>query len=158
MSSPAARHAERLWPGPLGWALVPVAALVGAVVLLPVGPGAAALGAAVGLVAAAIAVVTVATPVVVAGGELRAGSAHIPVADLGEPVVLDRAGVRAALGPGSDARTWACLRAWVRGGVLVPVTDPRDPTPAWLVSSRRPERLASAIVAERQAAHSVQTS
>ena len=96
--------------------------------------------------------------VVVAGGELRAGSAHIPVADLGEPVVLDRAGVRAALGPGSDARTWACLRAWVRGGVLMPVTDPRDPTPAWLVSSRRPERLASAIVAERQAAHSVQTS
>lgn len=156
MSEPA-RHAERLWPGALGWSLIPAAALVAAIVLLPVHPLAAVVGAGLALLVGPVVARAVATPVTVARGEFRVGAAHIPVTDLGEPAVLDRAGVRRALGPGSDARAFVCVRAWLGGAVEVPVTDPQDPTPSWLVSSRRPERLAAAILAERQAAHSVQT-
>lgn len=89
------------------------------------------------------------------GGELRAGGARIPTSALGSPEVLDAEGMRAALGPELDARAWVCQRSWVRGGVRVPVTDPRDATPCWVLSSRRPAALAAAL---GQAAHSEQTS
>ncbi|KGM14281.1 DUF3093 domain-containing protein [Cellulomonas bogoriensis] len=153
-------HHERLWPGALGWSFV-----VGfsAVVGLSVVPVQATIGLGVGaatLVVAVAAAVVSSPAVTVEDGTLRAGRAHIPVEHLGDARVLDRQGVRAALGPGSDARTYACLRAWIKGAVVVEVLDPQDPTPSWLVSSRRPQALASALRAARpqdgHAAHSEQ--
>lgn len=153
-------YAERLWPGALGWLFVLGFAGFGFIALRPVSVPAAAAGAAL-LGAAAIGVAAwTATAVRVHDGELRVGRAHIPATVLGEVEVLDRAGVRAALGPGSDARVYACVRAWIPGAVRVTVVDPSDPTPAWLVSTRRPQALAAAVRAAGagdQAAHSVQT-
>ncbi len=157
MSAPVPSYAERLWPGPLGWSLVPASAVVAAIVLAPVDLRVAAAGAAVALVAGVVVAVVTSTAVQVAGGELRVGAAHVPLALLGEPVVLDRAGVRTALGPGSDARAFVCVRAWLDAAVVVPVEDPADPTPSWFISTRRPAELAAAVDAGRQA-HSVQTS
>jgi hypothetical protein len=37
------------------------------------------------------------------------------------------------------------LRAYLKRSVRVEVTDPADPTPYWLVSSRHPEQLAKAL-------------
>ena len=151
----SATHDERLWPGPLGWSLTPA---LGVVVLIALFPAVPELAWVVGLVAAVLAVgatVALSPRVRVADGELVAGRARIPVALLGEAEVLDRDGVHRVLGPGSDARTYAVLRSWLPG-VLVPVLDPQDPTPAWLISSRRPAALAAAITAQRQAAHSEQ--
>lgn len=150
MRTSPAQHDERLWPGPLGWALV---VGFGAVVLVALVPVDVRLGALVGGVVTAVGLgvaVRTSPRVSVADGVLRAGAAWIPVDQLGEPRALDRDGVRAALGPGSDARTYACLRAWIPGGVLVEVTDPQDPTPAWLVSTRRPGALAAAITAAQR--------
>lgn len=144
-----ASHEERLWPGPLGWASVIGFAVVVAVALVPVD---VAIGAGVGLVvlaAGVVAAVRTSPVVAVRDGELVAGRAHIPVRHLGAGRTLDADGVRAALGPGSDARTYVCLRAWVPGGVVLPVTDPQDPTPSWLVSSRRPAALLAAVEAAR---------
>ena len=158
--SPAAGHRERLWPGPLGWASVLGFAGFVASALRPVDPAVAALAAALAAVGA-LAVAVVTSPVVEVGaGALRAGRARIPVSALGAVRVLDRAGVRATLGPGSDARTYACLRSWIPGAVEVRVVDPADPTPAWLISTRRPRHLGAAIDAARgvQAAHSEQIS
>jgi hypothetical protein len=155
------RYRERLWPGPLGWSFVLGFALFAFIALLPVAVAAAAVAAAVA-VAGGVAVAVGTSPVVeVAGGELRVADAHIPVGALGQERVLDAAGVRAALGPGSDARTFVCLRAWTRTAVTLTVIDPADPTPSWLVSTRHPDALLTAIRAARsddQAAHSVQTS
>lgn len=138
-------HDERLWPGPGGWALVAGAGVLAGVVLVPLDLGAALVAALAGGGLAAVAAVRTSARVRVADGVLQVGKASIPVALLGPPAVLDRDGVRARLGPGSDARTYVCVRAWVRGGVVVDVRDPQDPTPAWLVSSRRPDRLAAAL-------------
>ncbi|MCB1279909.1 MAG: DUF3093 domain-containing protein, partial [Salinibacterium sp.] len=44
-----------------------------------------------------------------------------------------------------DARAWLLIRGWVGPVVKVENTDPDDPTPYWLVSSRKPEELASAL-------------
>lgn len=154
----AMSHTERLLPGPLGWtAVLGFAAVMGAAVY-PAAPTAAVVVAVVTLVVGVGAVWVVSPRVTVADGELRAGRARIPLTLLGEPEVLDREQVHAAMGPGSDARVFALLRAWLPGAVLVPVEDPADPTPAWLISSRRAPRLAAALRAgqDPQAAHSEQ--
>ncbi len=141
----APTYSERLWPRPSGWFLVVGFAGLVLIALLPVGTAVALVGAAVVAVAGVVAAVRTAPLVEVRGGELRAGAAHIPLGLLGPAQALDAAATRHALGPGLDARTFVCLRGWVRTAVLVPVHDPADPTPAWLVSSRHPAELAAAI-------------
>jgi hypothetical protein len=83
------------------------------------------------------------------GPELVAGRAHVPVSLCGEPEPLDAEQLRHRLGPGADARSYVLVRPYSRGGVLVPLRDPRDPTPSWVVASRRPVELAAALRAAR---------
>jgi hypothetical protein len=87
--------------------------------------------------------------ITVAGGELRAGRARIPVALLGEATVLDAEASRLLAGRDADARAYLLLRPYLRRAVRVDVQDPADPAPYWLLSTRRPERLVAAIVAAR---------
>ncbi len=42
------------------------------------------------------------------------------------------------------------IRGWVQPVVRVPITDPADPAPYWLLSSRRPKELAAAINGSRR--------
>lgn len=83
----------------------------------------------------------------VADGHLTAGRARIPLSLLADPQALDAAEVRAALGVDADARAYLLVRPYVRRAVMVRVTDPADPTPYWLVSSRHPRTLAAALTA-----------
>ena len=64
---------------------------------------------------------------------------------LGAVEPLHRADYRLKLGTGADARGYLVTRPYVDRGVLVPITDDSDPTPYWLVSSRRPDALAVAL-------------
>jgi hypothetical protein len=136
---------ERLWPGPAGWLVVAgLGALVGLIVY-PVSPGLAR-GVGIGATALALVVAAALTPrVEVAGGELRAGRAHVPVSLLDNATPLTGDALRAALGPGLDARAYVCLRGWVHSAVRVELADPDDPTPYWIVSTRRPDRVLSAL-------------
>lgn len=152
VTSDTALFSERLWPGASVWVMTVFFAVgVGLTILpasLPIAVGAAAAVLLVGAV-----LVRLTAPLVrVVAGELQAGRARIPVHLLGEPEVLDATATRAALGPDLDVRAHLCLRAWARTAVRLPVTDPRDPTPYWFVSSRRPAELASAV-RTAQAAH-----
>lgn len=85
----------------------------------------------------------------VADGELRVDDAHIPVRLLGPAEALDAHAKAQALGPELDPMAFLVLRPWVRGAVLVTLDDAGDPTPYWLVSSRRPDRLTAALSAAR---------
>ena len=49
------------------------------------------------------------------------------------------------LGTDADARAYLVTRPYIDRGVLVPIADDSDPTPYWLVSSRRPDALAAAL-------------
>ena len=136
---------ERLWPSV--W-LAPVVPLLGTGFGLVTAP----LGAAVAVTVAILATLALGgmllatTPTVaVADGVFTAGRARIPVGLLGGPEVLDADAMRQARGPELDARAYLCLRGWIPAGVRVPVLDPRDPAPYWLVSSRRPAELAEAL-------------
>jgi Protein of unknown function (DUF3093) len=81
------------------------------------------------------------------GAELHAGRARIPVDLLGVPVALDAMASRRLAGVDADARAYLLLRPYVSGSVQVPVDDPHDPAPYWLLSTRRPRRLVEALVA-----------
>jgi hypothetical protein len=136
---------ERLWPS---WWLVPVVLLLGTgfgLVAAPFGGVAVVTVAILATLALAVMLFATTTSVAVEGGTFVAGRARIPLALLGDPQVLDADAMRAARGPELDARAYLCLRGWIAGGVRVPVLDPQDPAPYWLVSSRRPGELAEAV-------------
>jgi hypothetical protein len=80
-------------------------------------------------------------------GVLTAGRARIGVGDLGPVQVLDAGAARLLAGRHADARAYLLIRPYLSRAVQVEVTDARDPTPYWLVATRRPERLADALAA-----------
>lgn len=89
------------------------------------------------------------TPEDLAGGaavaELRVGQAHLPVDVVTRVVVVPATAKRAALGRQLDPAAFVQHRTWVPTMVLVVLDDPTDPTPYWLVSTRRPEQLLKAL-------------
>ncbi|MBD7916714.1 DUF3093 domain-containing protein [Cellulomonas sp. Sa3CUA2] len=146
-SAPTARAGfrERLWPGPLGWCgVVGFAAVLGAA-FVPVDTLLALVVGVLALLGGLAGAVLTTPRVEVARGTLRAGTAQIPVRLLAAPRVLDRAALRTELGPALDARAFACLRSWIGTAVRVEVRDPQDPTPYWIVSTRRPDELVAAL-------------
>jgi hypothetical protein len=129
--------------------LLVFAALAGGsfgLILLPLSTLTAA-AVATGLGAATVALALLASPRIdVDAAGLRAGSARIEPEFLGEVSVLDRERLRAVLGVEADARAHLCHRAYAAGAVKVGIVDPRDPTPYWVVSTNRPDELASALI------------
>lgn len=85
------------------------------------------------------------TKVEVSGGELKAGDAHIPLALLGDVEIIAPEDRRKAMGPQLDPAAFVVHRGWVKPLVRVRVTDPEDPTPYWVISTRHPEALAAAL-------------
>lgn len=157
-----AEHFERLTPTPVYWLLALLAGFFGAAAVYPVST---LLAAVTGLSAAAATAALLsrgAARVEVTEGELRVARAHVPLGLVSRVEVLDAAHARQALGPELDARAFVCTRPWVHTAVRVHLNDPADPTPYWVVATRRPGELAAALRSRRssngQAAHSEQTS
>ncbi|MGN6129193.1 MAG: DUF3093 domain-containing protein [Nocardioidaceae bacterium] len=84
-------------------------------------------------------------------GVFRAGRAQVPVRLVGEATALDRAETRRLAGVEADARAYLLLRPYLRRAVRVDIADPADPTPYWLVASRRPAQLVAVLSAARSA-------
>jgi hypothetical protein len=76
---------------------------------------------------------------------LRAGRATVERRHLGRVEPLARPAYRHRLGAGADVRGLLVTRPYLDRGVLVEIADTSDPTPYWLLSSRRPEALAAAL-------------
>ncbi|MDR7385182.1 DUF3093 domain-containing protein [Promicromonospora iranensis] len=136
---------ERLLPGPGGWLGTVGLGAIAAIALWPLHTTAAVVVGLLVCVGSAAALAVTSPVVEVSDGVLRAGSARIPVTLLGPAEALDVAAMRHELGPGLDGRAYVCLRAWARTGVRVTLDDPADPTPYWLVSTRRPQLLVEAL-------------
>ncbi len=86
----------------------------------------------------------------VADGTFRAGRAHIEAQHLGAVTALDAEQTRRTAGVDADARAYLLLRPYLKRAVKVEITDPADPAPYWLVSTRHPEELAKALTALTQ--------
>jgi hypothetical protein len=145
------RFRERLTPGPGTLAAVLLLLPAVYIIVLPLSP---AVGGVLAVVVTVLveALLVLSAPVVsVADGVLTAGRARIPVALTGGTATFRRAAATEARGPGLDARAFTLFRGWVDPVVRIALTDPDDPAPYWLVSTRRPEELQAALVAERSA-------
>ena len=83
--------------------------------------------------------------IVVTEKELRVGRARIDLRLLGEITTLDSQEMKVARGVQIDPSAYLAIRSWIKTGVKVTIKDPRDPTPYWLISSKRFRKLAAAI-------------
>ena len=144
-SARPALYRERLTP-PL-WAFIAAAmvAPMGALVFAPLN-STVALVAGCAIAIAIIALLVVTSPVIeVKDGWLHAGRARIDTRHLGMPVEFRGDEARQQRGPRLDPRSWHLIRGGIDGLVLVPLQDPDDPVPSWVISSRTPDRLRSAL-------------
>ena len=80
-----------------------------------------------------------------AATELWVGGAHLPVSAISRSAEVPRSAKSAALGRQLDPAAYVVHRAWVSPMILVVLDDPDDPTPYWLVSCRRPDRVLAAL-------------
>ncbi len=138
-------YRERLWPSP--WVFLATALVIPAslLVFLPISQVAGVVCAIV-LYGAIVAVLLLTTPVVEVSDELfAAGRARLPRALVADAQPFNGPEATAERGPRLDARAWLLLRGWIPGLVRVRLDDPSDPTPYWLVSTRQPRKLASAL-------------
>lgn len=87
-----------------------------------------------------------------ADAELRVDDAHIPVSYISSVSILDPVAKREVLGPLGELHMFVIQRPWIREAVRVEIDDPQDPTPCWVISSRRPAALAEAILAAKSPA------
>ena len=144
-ASEPAGISERLWPSPGIWAVtIGFGAALG-LVPAPISTDAGAIVSVVGVVVL-VTLLIVATPTLsVTADEFVAGRARIPVSMVSEVKELNAEEMRQAIGVDLDARAYLCIRGWLPTGVMVVLKDPEDPTPYWLVSTRRPQTIATAL-------------
>jgi hypothetical protein len=76
---------------------------------------------------------------------LKIGSVQIPRAELGAAEALTDEAARTARGPGLSPAAFVLFRGTTRSLVRIQVVSKSDPTPYWLVSSRKAEKFAAAL-------------
>ncbi len=81
----------------------------------------------------------------VSESQLRVGDAHIDRKYLGNVVALTTEEMRQCRGPLSDPAGFMALRFWISTGVKVEIKDSSDPTPYWLISSKKAQPLVAAL-------------
>jgi hypothetical protein len=78
-------------------------------------------------------------------GVLHVPGARAPLSAFGPPEVLDADALRIWLGPNAEVTAWVAVPSWARSAVRLPVVDPEDDTPYWLVGTRRADALAAVL-------------
>ena len=76
---------------------------------------------------------------------LRVGRAVVEREYIGSCRALDAAATERRGGVEADARAHLVLRPYIATAVEIVLDDEADPVPYWLVSTRRPARLAAAL-------------
>jgi hypothetical protein len=78
--------------------------------------------------------------------EFQVDDARLPVGVISDVVALDAQGKREVLGVGAHPYAFVVQRSWIPTAVQVLLDDPADPTPYWVVSTRKPVELATALL------------
>jgi len=134
-----------MWPTP--WIFLTTALVIPAslLVFLPINVLAGYISAAA-LYVGTLAVLLTTSPIVeVTEDHLIAGRAQIALAHVGQAQAFRTEEATLERGQRLDARAWLVIRGWISPVVKIQVTDPSDPTPYWLVSSRHPDQVVDAL-------------
>ena len=79
------------------------------------------------------------------GNELRIDRAHIETKYLGKVTILDSEAMRLLRTRDADPAAYLAIKFWTPTGIKIEVIDPRDPTPYWLITSKRGENIAALL-------------
>lgn len=137
-------YRERLTPS--WWLILAIGLVLPATILifLPLSIT-VGVGAGVVLWAGAVAVLWAFSPTVtVEENHFRAGAARVEWEWVERIDAIGADNQRAEKGVNLDARAWLVLRPWITPAIKVVLSDPRDPTPYWLVSTRNPDDIIEA--------------
>jgi hypothetical protein len=77
--------------------------------------------------------------------ELTVGRVSIQRKLIGDPEVITKSQIFAERGTKLDPAAHKVFQGTVQTAIKIPITDPEDPTPYWLVSTRNPVKLADAL-------------
>ena len=138
-------YRERLWAS--AWLYVAMALVIPASLLVfwPINEMVGIIVAIV-LYASCVGILILSAPtVMVTDTELIAGRARLPLGLSGKVETFREPDATLQRGQRLDARAWLLIRGWIGPVVKVEILDPADPTPYWLVSSRNPDALATAL-------------
>jgi hypothetical protein len=88
-------------------------------------------------------------PVIEVGEEnLRVGAAQIPRKLLGPTSEIYKDTIFHERGPGLDPSSYKVFQGTVKTAIKIAIEDPEDPTPYWIVSTRKPAELATVLRAK----------
>lgn len=155
-------YSETLTPSLARWLMAPGAGVMAGLSTLPLGAAASATASTIAILGM-VAFLLYRTPKIrVDEHGLRVGKAYLEAPCIGQVEQLDSDQTRLAMGPQLRLDAYIVHRTWVPSAVKITVADAADPTPYWLISSRKPRLLAQALLAVRQpsqnqAAHSEHT-
>lgn len=138
-------YRERLWAS--AWVFLAMALVIPASLLVfwPINVTAGIIVALV-LYLGCCTLLVLSSPVIsVSESTLVAGRARVPLELTGTASAHRGQDATAQRGVELDARAWLLIRGWVEPVVRLEITDPADPTPYWLLSTRHPEALIAAI-------------
>ena len=103
----------------------------------------------IAFIAATIAIIYIAfamrSTITLDGDELRIDRAHIDIKYLGAITILDAPAMRLLRTRDADPAAYLAIRFWIPTGLKIAVVDPRDPTPYWLITSKRGEEIAALL-------------
>lgn len=102
---------------------------------------------AISIVIGAVTIYLGTSTITVDEGELRIKKAHIPIEFLGASEIIGKKDFSFARTRGADPAAYFATAFWISQGITVKVTDERDPTPYWLISTRKASELAAALKA-----------
>jgi hypothetical protein len=138
-------YRERVIPG-IG-AFLPLLLIppTGYLTLTPINQALGIFIGVVGTIAAVLALLLSAPLIELNQSRLKIGKAEIPRNILGSAEVISPSEAFAERGPKLDARAFIRFQPTVKTLIKIDLTDPKDPTPYLLFSTRKPEVLAAIL-------------
>ncbi|TLM72571.1 DUF3093 domain-containing protein [Pseudarthrobacter sp. NamB4] len=138
-------YREKLWPNVWIWIISAGVAGAGILVFAPISATAGYTAAVVLFAIIAILLILSTPSIVVTESTLTVGRATIERRFVGAAQSFRGEEATAERGVRLNGLAYLCIRGWIDPVVKIDITDPSDPTPYWLASSRRPNELAAAL-------------
>ena len=142
--APAA-YREKLWPNAWIWIIAAGVSAAGILVFAPISMAAGYTAAAVLFIIIAVLLVLSTPAITVTEDSLTVGRATIERRFIGEVQQFRADEATAERGTRLNGLAYLCIRGWIDPVVRIEITDPADPTPYWLASSRHPDQLMAAL-------------
>lgn len=141
----AVLYDERLWPTPFVWLITSGIAGASILVFAPISILTGIIACIVIFLVLVVLLVLSTPRITVTTTSLSVGRAHIDREFLGPAHAHLKHEATRERGPGLNCLAYLCIRGWIDPVVRIEIEDEDDPTPYWLVSTRRPTELVNAL-------------